>query len=210
MKNMKQWPIITFVLIVLAWHYAQPINLARIDLGRHIKNGELIVKGTWDVLYKNYYSYTYPEQPFVNHHWFFGVFCYSIWHFVSFAGLSLVYILLELLTFYLFFRRAKDLSSFWLACAFGLLSIPLLALRIQIRPEGFSMLFCGLFWLLLASHQEGRLKANHLKIILALLQILWVNSHLFFIMGPILIGLFWLQAKADSRRELANTFKQTF
>ena len=45
-----------------------------------------------------------------------------------------------------FVRQAERFSSFVLACAFGLLSFPLLTYRLEIRPEGFSMFFCGIFW----------------------------------------------------------------
>ena len=99
---MKPWAIIVLILFWLGWHLALPIDLVRSDLGRHIKNGELIVHGTWDVLYKNYYSYTYPQYPFINHHWLFGVFCYAVWHYFGFTGLSLIYLGLELFTFYVF------------------------------------------------------------------------------------------------------------
>src|SRR5580658_1604193 len=99
--NLKQLAIIVLILFWLGYHLAVPVDLVRSDLGRHIKNGELILQGNWDVLYKNYYSYTNPEYPFINHHWFFGVFCYVLWHYFGFSGLSFIYLILELFTFYL-------------------------------------------------------------------------------------------------------------
>ena len=207
---MKQWTIIILVLFWLGWHLALPVNLMRSDLGRHIKNGELIAQGHWDILYKNYYSYTNPEYPFVNHHWLFGVFCFVCWHYFGFTGLSFIYLVLGLFTFYVFFRCCQRYSSFAIACAFGLLSFPLLSIRSEIRPEGISYLFCGLFWWLIGSFRQKRLKPHHLIIGLCVLQIIWVNTHIFFIMGPILTVLFWWQAHSNGEKEQADVLRKLF
>ena len=65
------------------------------DIGRHIKNGELILNGNSQVLYKNFYSFTYPEYPFINHHWFFGVISYLVFRLSGFNGLSISYIMIN-------------------------------------------------------------------------------------------------------------------
>ena len=70
--------LLSVCLVVLALHLCVPINLTAVDIGRHIKNGELILSGNSEVLYKNFYSFTYPDYPFINHHWFFGVISYGI------------------------------------------------------------------------------------------------------------------------------------
>jgi hypothetical protein len=207
---LKQWTIIVLILFWLGWRLANPVDLIRSDLGRHIKNGELILQGNWDVLYKNYYSYTNPEYPFLNHHWLFGVFCYVLWHHFGFNGLALIYLILELFTFYLFFRCWQRYSSFAMACAFGLLSFPLICFRSEIRPEGISYLFCGLFWWLIDSYQQKRLKSHHLIIVLCILQIIWVNTHIFFILGPFLTALFWLQARSNGEEGQADVLLKLF
>jgi hypothetical protein len=207
---MKHWSIIVLILFWLGWHLALPVDLVRSDLGRHVKNGELILQGHWDVLYKNYYSYTYPQYPFINHHWLFGIFCYAVWHYFGFTGLSFIYLNLELLTFYLFFRCWRRFSSFPMLCAFGLLSVPLISMRSSIRPEGVSFLFCGLFWYLIDYYQAKRLSPRNLAVILSILQVIWVNAHIFFIMGPILTALFWLQARNNGQAEQAGVLQKIF
>jgi len=73
MVEMKvNWLGISIVGACLAFYFcllATPINLATADLGRHLKNGELLLSGNLDLLYKNYYSYTDPDYAFINHHW---------------------------------------------------------------------------------------------------------------------------------------------
>jgi len=208
--GIKKWTVLSLILLGLSWRLAAPIDLTSIDLGRHIKNGELILRGTWDVLYKNYYSYTCPDYPFINHHWFFGVFCYTAWHFFGFTGLSVLFIIIRLAAFLIFFKLAERFSSFPIACAFSLLSFPLVASRVDIRPEVFSTLFCGLFWLLSGSYIKGKLSFGRLRAWLIALQIIWVNTHIFFIMGPILTAVFWLQAKMENNNQGSKDFKQLF
>ena len=208
----KREKLLILILLVLwlAFHLAVPIHLSQVDLGRHIKNGELITQGQWTVLYKNYYSYTCPQYPFINHHWLFGVFCYVLWYFFGFTGLSLSYLLIELLTFLLFFYCWRRFSDFSVLCAFGLLSFPLICGRSEIRPEGFSYLFCGLFCYLIDMYHQGRIKPLHLAIILSLIQLIWVNMHIFFIMGPLLMVLFWCQAKGNVQVQEANLLRNIF
>ena len=209
-KNLKQWAIIILILCWLGWRLAVPVDLVKSDLGRHIKNGELILQGNWDILYKNFYTYTNPGYPFINEHWLFGVFCFVCWHFFGFAGLGFIYLLIELFTFYVFFRCWQRFSSFAMCCAFGLLSFPFLCFRSEIRPEGISYLFCGLFWWLIDSFQQKRLNSSYLFIILCFLQIIWVNTHLFFVMGPFLTLLFCCQARAEKREEQAAILLKLF
>jgi len=207
LAGIKRWALLSLILLCLSWRLALPINLTCIDLGRHIKNGELLVHGAWDVLYQNHYSYTNPGYPFINHHWFFGVLCYLAWHFLGFTGISFAVIILRLVTFWIFFKLAQRFSSFFIACAFSLLSFPLIASRIDIRPELFSTLFCGLYWWLIESYKQGRLTSGRSKFWAIVLQIIWVNTHIFFIMGPILIIFFWVQAKAEDRKQESRDLK---
>ncbi len=200
--------IFALILIWLGWHLAHPIYLIQADLGRHIKNGEMLFKGVWEVLFSNYYSYTIPHYPVINHHWLFGICSYLVWLCTGFAGLSMVYVALVLIVFVLFVSRAQSIS-FPLLCAFSLISFPLISSRPEIRPEGFSMLFCGLFWLLADLYNQGRLKANGFKIAVFFLQILWVNSHSYFPLGPVMMFALWLQAKCN-RQEQAKTFLESY
>ena len=209
-KNMKQWAIIGLIFIWLGWHLAIPNDFVRSDLGRHIKTGELIMQGQWDLLYKNYYSYTYPQSPFINYHWLFGVFCYALWHFIGFTGLALVYLVLELLAFYLFFHCCQRHSGFAMTCAIGLLSIPLISSRSEIRPEGVSYLFCAFFWWGIDRYKQQKLKFHQLITGLCVLQVIWVNTHIFFFLGPMLTALLWCQAFGNGEKQQADVWLKLF
>ena len=178
-------------LFFLALNLCVPINLTAVDIGRHIKNRELVLKGSSQVLYKNFYSFTYPDYHFINHHWFFGVISYVIFRLSGFDGLSIFYIILLALTFLLSFDAARRYSDFNLGLFFSVAGLLLLSSRPEIRPEGFSVFFVALDFWLLQSFLQHRISGRALLIVIPLIQVLWVNTHIFFFMGPVLAGLFY-------------------
>lgn len=190
------------LLFLYALLVTQKINLVTADLGRHLKNGEVIIsalasKGhlfrAWkNVLETNFYSYTYSSYPFLNHHWGSGVIFYLVYRVFGFVGISLLFSLLTLLTFYLFFRVAERAAGFNVTMIVSLFLLPVLASRIEIRPEVFSYLFCGLFLWILGEVREGRLVKKWLWL-LPVLELLWVNLHIYFFLGIFLIGVFFLE-----------------
>ncbi|MBI4668219.1 MAG: hypothetical protein HY747_03380, partial [Elusimicrobia bacterium] len=80
------------------------------------------------------------------------------------------------------------------AAAFtALFALPLIGTRTEIRPEVFSYFFATVFLWMLWNFQKGRVPAKWLFILLPLTEILWVNTHIYFILGPALTGAFFLE-----------------
>lgn len=156
------------------------------DMARHIINGREILHGHWQVLYYNVYSYTMPEQRFINHHWLSGVIFYILKSAIGWKGLSFFKIILSLSTFALLFKLALKKANFWLVAVFSLPAIIILAERGSLRPELFSYFFVVLFLYVLFDFEEHP-EDNRIYWLIPL-QILWVNIHIFFILGPVLVG----------------------
>ena len=196
-------------LILLALRLSVPINLTAVDIGRHIKNGELILSGHSQVLYKNFYSFTYPDYSFINHHWLFGVIAYVVFQMGGFNGLAVSYIFLLVAAFFLAFDSARRLSSFNFALLLSGLSFLLLISRAEIRPEGVSVLFVALDFYLLQRYLQRSLGSRVLGIVIPVVQILWVNSHIFFFMGPLLIGVFlWQGGLAHENKQYVGFLRR--
>ncbi len=197
-QSSKFWKIIVFVLLVswLGFLCAQKIDLVTADLGRHIKNGELLVSSGFDlssnnpVLHSNFYAYTHPDYPFLNHHWATGIVFYLVYSVLGFAGLSVLNTALTLITFAIFFYVAHQESDYAMAAVFSFFLIPLAAERTEIRPEIWSYFFAGLFFLILWLWEQGKISFRGL-FVLPLFMILWVNLHIYFILGFFLVGVFW-------------------
>ena len=103
------------------------------------------------------------------------------------------YIALSLVIFYLFFWIAKREAGFNLAVILSVLLIPLMAARTEIRPEGLSYLFMALFFWILWRWCKEELADKWLWALPAI-QLVWVNTHIYFIFGVGLVGLFWVDS----------------
>lgn len=184
--------ILTLLLLLYGFLLVHKIDLTTLDLGRHIKNGEFLLSGNYSVLKTNFYSYTQPDYPLINHHWLSGVIFYLIWKFSGFNGLSVFSVLIGLLTFLLFFLSAGEKSG---AAIAGLASLPVIFLlvpRTDIRPEIFTYFFSGVFIYLLEKFKSGAI-SRHWLFALIPLQIIWVNTHIYFFIGLVIIGLYLLE-----------------
>ena len=168
------------------------VNLVTADLGRHIKNGEYLFQDP-KILTTNFYSYTQPDFPDINHHWGSGI----IFHLLDKAGgITLVHVffmVISLATLGIYLYVAKKQSSWGWAALAGFIAILLLAERTEIRPEAFSYFFAGLFLLFLYKFRDDEQSYKYLYS-LPLLQVLWSNTHIFFIMGPLIVGAFLVES----------------
>ena len=168
--------IVVLILVFYSLGLIHQINLTADDLGRHLKNGEIIWQSK-NIPQTNFYSYTYPNEPFLNHHWLAGLIFYFIFNLAGFNGLIILKTILLLTAFLIVFYIASKKGSFWLAAIFSLPIIFILNERTDVRPEIFSYFLIALFlyFLLFYGPKPG------LKIFwLVPLQLFWVNTHIYF------------------------------
>jgi len=157
------------------------------DLGRHLKTGEIIAR-TLSVPQVNLFSYVEPNFPFINHHWLSEIIFYGSSIFFGLNSIIFIKILAIFISFgivfYLSFKRA---GLFWTF----LFSIPYLSLfsyRFDARPEVFSFIFMALFLFLIEKFRQTK-KLQYL-LPLPAIELLWVNMHIYFIIGIIIVGIF--------------------
>ncbi|MBI4648299.1 MAG: hypothetical protein HY738_17375 [Bacteroidia bacterium] len=193
----------TLVLIISFSFFAQKIVFVNADLGRHLKNGEIILS-TSKVVSTNYYSFTEPDFPVINHHWGSGVLFYLIQKMTGFEGLSFIYCLLSAITVFLFFKIAESKSHMYMAFLFFMLCIPIISNRTEIRPEVFSLLLMAIYTFLLERFLSKKISFKKPLIVLPLLQLLWVNLHIFFVMGLIIIGAYAIHIWSLHKKEGAK------
>lgn len=157
------------------------------DLGRHLKLGEIIWQ-TQHVPQINLFSYTYPDFPFINHHWLFEVLIYLTQHAFGHTGLLIFrFTALFLIMGLLLFNAGRAKSALFFVVTF--LFIELLRDRTALRPELLSYIFT----LLTIYIGERFVKsASKLIYILPFISLIWVNSHIYFPVGIALIGIFLL------------------
>jgi len=194
--------IIVLLLIWLDLFLLKGINLTTADAGRHIKNGELFLQN-FKVLDTNFYSYTYPHFPFVNHHWGSGILFFLIWKMAGFSGLSFFYITLSLATFLIFFRIAWKKSTFEIAVLCSILTIPLIGERTEVRPEVLSCFFSAIFLWVLFKVKDKEISHKFLYL-LPIIALLWINTHVYFFLGFFILGLFFIESLIRKDRFLSE------
>jgi hypothetical protein len=201
--------VLVLMAIYAAFFFTRPINLATADLGRHIVNGKLILNGVTDVLYSNHYSFTEPSHKFVNHHWGSGVLFHLIHSVSGFKGLSVVYILLTILAF-LFMGMASSIrNNKALVLLVTLSVIPLVAYRVEVRPEGFSYALLATYYYLFTKFKSEQISFKKLLIPILFLQVVWVNIHIFFFLGIFVCGAFLLDSLINKKQGQAKNLALT-
>lgn len=167
--------------------FMRPLTVFGGDLGRLLKEGELfITQGI--IIRSNFFSFTMPEYPVVNYHWLGVTLYYLNWLWGGFIGLHLFMIALQLIPIgiYLNYVRQSNKPYFsWFSLTI-LLSLPLLGIAPQTDTFAFSLACSVLFLYFIAQYLDGTLKFRNLLIILLLLQLIWVNTHIYYWVGWLL------------------------
>ncbi|MCA9370769.1 MAG: hypothetical protein KC680_02295 [Candidatus Peregrinibacteria bacterium] len=172
--------LVVFYALWLLW----PITIITADIGRHITDGRIFFEfPQWRhaLLHTNFYSTSHPDFPIVNHHWLAGLLFYVIQAAIGWKGLHLFVIALCMTALLLFVRLAARFSNGAIASAIAILLLPMIAYRLEIRPEFFGYLFMGLICSVLAIKKY--------LYALPVIMVLWVNIHASFPLGIALIGL---------------------
>lgn len=184
---MEQNKKFTFILIlgllffyVISFFFRTDYSFDQ-DLGRHLKLGE-IISTSLRVPTTNLFSYTFPDFQFINHHYLFEVLIYQGQKIIGLEGLLIVKILLVLLSIYLTLATVKK-KNWILVLPLGYLYLHVLRDRTELRPEILSFLFTASTYFILKKYEDTKSKLIYL---LPIIQLLWVNSHIYF---PVGIGL---------------------
>ncbi|HAH33035.1 MAG TPA: hypothetical protein DCL44_12050 [Elusimicrobia bacterium] len=188
-KNLK-FLVFTLILGVYAAFLLHKDTFPTNDLGIRLKIGEIVWQ-TKSVFQTNYFSYTEPDQQFINRYWLHGLIFYSLHSAFGFEGLVIFNTLLLLAAFSILFLSAARSSNFWLCAVISLPAILILQQRTDIRPETFTYFFIAVFYYLLVSAGE-RPEKNRIFWLIPL-QALWVNLHLFYPIGILLAAGFLLE-----------------
>ncbi len=195
MSSFAQKFLAAFVIVLLLSFYGifltHKINLVTADLGRHLKNGEVFVQ-TGHIVGTNFYSYTNPDFPTLNHHWGAGALFYVVFRVGGFAAVQLFFIAISMAALAIFLRVSAQQIGLGAATLLAIPIISLLAERTEVRPEALTSLFVGLFFWLLVRFWRDKQKWRGLWF-LPVLMILWVNTHIYFFLGFAIIGTFLVE-----------------
>lgn len=192
----------SLIFLLLFIGYFHPINAITQDLGRHFLLGDIILK-THNVPDTNLFSYTYPNFPFVNLHWLSEVVFYLIFKFIGFNGLLIFSTAIILISFSIVFFYSFKKEKIIPLSIISVFYIPVLFERTDIRPEIFSFLFLAIF---VAVLYKFKFEKTKLIFILPFIELLWVNMHIYFIIGIAVLGIFLLDSIIQSYKNKDKKF----
>lgn len=156
-----------------------------LDIWLHLKAGEVILQNK-AVPTNDIFSYTIQGKPWVDHEWLFQVLVYWIFSGWQADGLIFLESMILVLAFLVLFALGRrSMRSSPEAALLLLLTAYASTVRFNIRPEIFSLLFFAIY-LYVLKFWPGRKSAY----LIIPVQILWVNLHGYFFLGPLLILIF--------------------
>ncbi len=155
------------------------------DLGRHLRLGEIIWQ-TKSIPLTNLFSYTYPDFPFINSHWLFELLAYLGQQTIGLQAVLVLKLAIFLAAVSLILAIVPKKQ--YLLLPIGFIFLHTLRERPELRPEILSFLFTALTLYILEKY--SRFTGMKSVWLLPLIQLVWVNSHIYFIVGLILQAIF--------------------
>lgn len=170
-----------FILIFILSHKA----IFDLDIWLHLKAGEIIVKNKMIPL-NDIFSFTLGAKPWVDHEWLFQVLVYLIYTSWSADGLIVAQSCVITLAFWvLFLIGYRTVKSYAEVVCLVFIAAYASVSRFNIRPDMVSLCFFAVFLYFLLFHIERK------RIwLLVLIQVLWVNMHGYFFLGPLTTAFF--------------------
>jgi hypothetical protein len=159
------------------------------DVWWHLRSGQLI----WErgaVPRTDWFTYTNAERPWIDLYWLFQIFLAGLYRLGGASALVLLKALSGVAIVYLTVLARGRGARAWPVALAWLPSLVMLSGRLCERPELASLLFLAGFLTVLARAPER----PRLLWLLPAMQVLWVNCHGFFVLGPFVLAAYWADA----------------
>jgi hypothetical protein len=194
----RLWAFLAVGLPVLA---ALIANLSSVDLAYHLRAGEIALD-TGRIPTADTFTFTASGAAWVNQQWGAQVLLAGVYRLAGWTGLEVLRAGLVGLTFGFLFeacrRRGLDLRrAAWLTLAAFVVS----AVALALRPQLFGMALMAMTLLIVAARRA------HPRLMWAMpvVVLLWANIHGSFFLGPVVVGLAWLEDLHDRVRNPHRT-----
>jgi tetratricopeptide (TPR) repeat protein len=157
--------------------------LKDVDFHWHLRTGDLIRK-TGQIPRVDFYTFTRQGVPWIDLHWMFQVGISWIYERGGVPALTLAKAVITCLAVFLLVTARRRTWPVWAMVLAWLPALLLLGGRMYVRPETLSLLYLAIF-LAVICRWEGR---PWLAWTLPVVQVVWVNSHGLFVLGPIVLA----------------------
>jgi hypothetical protein len=187
-----------FLIFLVAMCSLAPRILGDAGIGWHIRNGELILRAH-SMTRADPFSATMNGQPWYAWEWLYDIFIASIHQSLGLNGVVFVTNVVTATTFALALRICLRRGALLpIALILVALSIGGSSIHLFARPHVFSWLFALIWFALLDGSHSAELTQSPRNLFwLPPLMLLWTNVHGGFVLGFVLLGIYFLCAFLD-------------
>jgi hypothetical protein len=195
----RLWAFLAVALPVLA---SLLVGLPSVDLAYHIRAGALTLD-TGLIPAADTFTFTAYGRPWLNQQWGAQVVLAAVYRAAGWAGLAILRAALVGALAGLVYHACRGHGvnrrvAAWLTiAAFATASVAL-----GLRPQLFGLVFFAATLLLLAERRDR----PRLLWLVPLVVVAWANAHGSFFLGPVLVGLAWLEDVHDGHPAATRTF----
>jgi hypothetical protein len=184
--------VFVLLLLGLAWGTLAQGLLRDAGIGWHIRTGQLIL-GTRSIPHTDPFSSTMPGKAWYAWEWLFDAVVGIAHHLAGLNGVVFFSALVIALTFALLLRRmlARG-TNLPVAIIVLLLALAASSVHLFARPHLLSWLFTIVWWEILERFEDDGQTVNLLW--LPVLTLLWVNMHGGFLVGFVLLAIYFASA----------------
>ena len=155
------------------------IEIKDMDLWLHLAAGRHIFE-TLSIPMSDMFSCTLAHSPWINHEWLFQTIVYAVYSAAGIDGLINLKAVIVFLTFVVLLHLGYSRERQLWPVVILLLVLLVYQVRLTLRPDMFSLLFFALYMSILGLYLDQCWSL----LAVALVQIVWTNTHGFFILGP--------------------------
>lgn len=164
------------------------------DLPRHLLTGSLILESR-QVPQFDLFSYRTTNKPGIPHEWLAQVLFFISYDLMGLSGVVLLTAVIITVTWLLIYEQTFAHSgSLFSAILFTSLAIGASLIHVLPRPHLFTYLLTAIWIIVLERIRKGQ---AHIWWLLPLLMLLWVNLHGMFVLGIIILGIYFIGGMLD-------------
>ncbi len=167
------------------------------DIWWHLKTGQEIL-ARWQIPDRDWFTFTSSDRPWVDLHWLFQVAAFGLHSVGGMKLLTFASATIGMIAVAIQLAARRSGWSIPVAIASWTPVLILLGGRMYVRPEVVTLV-CMSFFLCVLFHAGRR---PWLLWTLLPVQVFWVNVQGLFILGPLMLGFFWLDGVWQHNRRL--------
>ena len=175
------------------------------DIWQHLAVGKLLAEGNYSFTQEPF-SLNTSGEPWINHSWLSDLLLYQIYSKISPAATVVVKALLIALLAVVLILTKPNRQTLWASCCAVIFFLLASSPRFLLQTTIVSMLLMGItLWL---CENETLLKnPKRFLLLIGLLHLFWVNLDQWFILGPMILFLYWVNGYLLSPQEILASWR---